>query len=163
MTKNKKEPIEIDENALLMSIYERDNNNPGIIQSAVQEKPADASAVATTEQKPELPEPVSEKPETPEQPETPKKEKEAKEPTKRKRNQVDYSGLFLQRNEFKARSCVYISQRIHNTITEIVRVIADRDVTVGGYIDNVLLQHLEMHRDEINDLYKKERKDLIEF
>jgi hypothetical protein len=75
----------------------------------------------------------------------------------------NYTDIFLKRNELKTRSCVYISQRIHTTISEIVRVIADRDVTVGGYIDNVLLQHLEAHRDEINDLYKKERKDLIEF
>ena len=82
---------------------------------------------------------------------------------KGKESCTGYKDLFLQRNELKARSCVYISQRIHNTISEIVRVIADRDVTVGGYIDNVLLQHLEMHRDEINDLYKRERKDLIEF
>jgi hypothetical protein len=58
---------------------------------------------------------------------------------------------------------VYISQRIHATISEIVRVIADKDVTVGGYIDNVLIQHLEAHKDEINDLYKRERKDLIAF
>jgi hypothetical protein len=86
-----------------------------------------------------------------------------KEPARRKRGSVDYSSLFLQKNELKARSCVYISQKIHATVSEIVRVIADKDVTVGGYIDNVLLQHLEMHRDEINDLYKKERKDLIEF
>lgn len=147
MAKNKKEEIEIDENALLISIYERDNNSPGIIQPVVQEK--------TIELK--LPEPASE------QPEIPKKEKDAKETIKRRRIQVDYSSLFLQRNELKARSSVYISQRIHATITEIVRVIADRDVTVGGYIDNVLLQHLETHRDEINDLYKRERKDLIEF
>jgi len=82
---------------------------------------------------------------------------------KEKENKNGYESLFLKRNGLKARSCVYISQRTHNTISEIVRVIADRDVTVGGYIDNVLLQHLEMHRDEINDLYKKERKDLIEF
>lgn len=91
------------------------------------------------------------------------KPKETKEPVRRKRNNLDYSSLFLQRNELKIRSCVYISQRIHNTISEIVRVIADKDVTVGGYIDTVLLQHLEAHKEEINDLYKRERKDLIEF
>ena len=93
----------------------------------------------------------------------PEEPKELKEPVHRKHNNMDYSSMFLGRNEIKARSCVYISQRIHATISEIVRVIADKDVTVGGYIDNVLLQHLESHKDEINDLYKKERKDLIEF
>jgi hypothetical protein len=86
-----------------------------------------------------------------------------KKSVRRKRNNADYNSLFLQRNELKTRSCVYISQRVHATISEIVRVIADKEVTVGGYIDNVLLQHLETHKDEINDLYKRERKDLIEF
>jgi hypothetical protein len=82
--------------------------------------------------------------------------------SKRKRNPVDYSATFLQKNEIKTRQCVYISQRIHATISAIVKVIADKDVSVGGYIDNVLLQHLETHKEEINELYKKDRRDLIE-
>ena len=89
------------------------------------------------------------------------KTKEQKD-SKRKRNAVGYSATFLQKNEIKTRQCVYISQRIHATISEIVRVIADKDVSVGGYIDNVLLQHLEAHKEEINELYKKDRRDLIE-
>ena len=91
----------------------------------------------------------------------PGKTKEQKD-SKRKRTAVGYSATFLQKNEIKTRQCVYISQRIHATISEIVRVIADKDVSVGGYIDNVLLQHLEAHKEEINELYKKDRKDLIE-
>ena len=75
---------------------------------------------------------------------------------------MDYSGMFLKKKELKERQCVYVSKKVHGVISEIVRVIADKDVTVGGYIDNVLLQHLETHRDEINNLYKRERKDLIE-
>lgn len=91
----------------------------------------------------------------------PGKTKEQKD-SKRKRTTVGYSATFLQKNEIKTRQCVYISQRIHATISEIVRVIADKDVSVGGYIDNVLLQHLEAHKEEINELYKKDRRDLIE-
>ena len=91
----------------------------------------------------------------------PEKTKEQKD-SKRKRTAVGYSATFLQKNEIKTRQCVYISQRIHATISEIVRVIADKDVSVGGYIDNVLLQHLEAHKEEINELYKKDRRDLIE-
>lgn len=131
---NKRNVNDIDEAALLQSVYEQDN------APAVQPKETVAS----------VPEDIG-------------KSKNEKEPVRRKRNNADYSSLFLQRNALKARSCVYISQRIHSTISEIVRVIADKDVTVGGYIDNVLLQHLEMHKDEINDLYKRERTDLIEF
>jgi hypothetical protein len=73
----------------------------------------------------------------------------------------DYSTSFLQRNEIKTRKCVYISQQVHDVICKIVRVIADKDISVGGYIDSVLLHHLDEHKDEINDLYRKERNDLI--
>ena len=90
----------------------------------------------------------------------PGKTREQKD-SRRKRTAVGYSATFLQKNEIKTRQCVYISQRIHATISEIVRVIADKDVSVGGYIDNVLLQHLEANKEEINELYKKDRRDLI--
>ena len=84
------------------------------------------------------------------------------EPSKRTRTtSVDYASTFLQKNELKSRQSVYISRDVYKTISEIVRVIAGNDVSVGGYIDSVLMQHLETHKDEINALYKKERKDLI--
>jgi hypothetical protein len=140
MAKRNREVEDIDEAALLQSIYEQDNPVP----HPAKEKNMSVESVSEPLEQPEKP-------------------KETKEPVRRKRNHVDYSSMFLQRNELKTRSCVYISQRIHTTISEIVRVIADREVSVGGYIDNVLLQHLEAHRDEINDLYKRERKDLIEY
>ena len=136
MTKSKRDVDDIDEAALLQSVYEQ--SNPTVILPNVPEKEVEP-AVEQSE-----------------------KNKEAKEPARRKRTNADYSSVFLQRNELKTRSCVYISQRIHSQISEIVRVIANKEVTVGGYIDNVLLQHLELHKDEINNLYKRERNDLIE-
>lgn len=91
-------------------------------------------------------------------------EPKAEQSTRREQNTStnSYSTVFLQKNELKSRQCVYISQDIHTTIAEIVRVIASKDVTVGGYIDKVLSKHLETHKEEINQLYKKGRKDLIE-
>lgn len=90
------------------------------------------------------------------------KGKEAKEPVKKKHPvTADYISVFLQKNELKTRHGVYISRDMYETVSEIVRVIAGKEVTVGGYIENVLSRHLESHKDEINELYKKERKDLI--
>ena len=132
---------DIDEAFLLQSIKEKKE------ETKAQAKPASQPEVKETPDISEMSEPVPEKPKE----------------TRRRRTQADYSSIFLQRNELKDRSCVYISKRIHSTISEIVRCIASGDVTVGGYIDSVLLQHLETHRDEINELYKRERKDLIEF
>lgn len=87
-----------------------------------------------------------------------------KEPPKRKRNSTsDYGSIYLQRNEIKTRQCVYISREIHRKITKIVNVIADKQISVGGYVDTVLSQHLEANKEDINELYRKEKQsdDLI--
>jgi hypothetical protein len=150
--KNKRVMEDIDETFLLNSIAEQ-----GIVKEAAKPVPEPAKMEKTVETTESLPE-------------KPKETKEMKETGRRKRNQgnADYGSQFLVRNEFKTRQCVYISQRIHATISEIVRVISDRDVTVGGYIDSILLEHLETHRDEITELYnreleKKNRRNLMEF
>jgi hypothetical protein len=130
---------EIDEAAMLQSIYEKDNG----IQSAPVKPQAQPVASPETQQQPEMPE-------------KPKEAKETKEPARRKRSNADYGSIFLQRNELKERSCVYISQKIHTVITKIVKVISDRDITVGGYIDSILAEHFETHHDEIIELYNKE-------
>ena len=93
---------------------------------------------------------VKEKP--PEQP---------KEVPKRRKQSADYGSTYLQKNEIKTRQCVYISREVHTKISKIVKVIADSEITVGGYIDSVLAQHLEQHKDEINEMYRKQREDLI--
>ena len=61
----------------------------------------------------------------------------------------------------RTRQCVYISREIHNQISRIVNVISDKEITVGGYIDTVLACHLEQHKDEIKELYKKQLENLI--
>lgn len=79
----------------------------------------------------------------------------------KKRGLSEYGEKFLKRNELKTRQCVYISGQIHAVISRLVHVIADKDITVGGYIDTVLAEHLESHKDEINELYRQKREDLI--
>ena len=79
----------------------------------------------------------------------------------KKRGLSEYGEKFLKRNELKTRQCVYISGQIHAVISRLVHVIADEDITVGGYIDTVLAEHLERHKEEINELYRQKREDLI--
>lgn len=81
---------------------------------------------------------------------------------KRNSNTEDYEELFLCRNEIRQRQAVYISQSVHQTIMQIVKQIAGNDVSVGGYIDNVLKHHLGKYKDEINSLYKQDRTNLID-
>lgn len=95
-------------------------------------------------------------------PELPEREK-PKESTKRKRaTSLDYASAYLQNSALKPRNPVYIGRELFETISAIVRIIANREVTIGSYIDNIIMSHLETHKDDINELYKKERKDLIE-
>ena len=56
---------------------------------------------------------------------------------------------------------MYISGQIHAVISRLVHVIADKDITVGGYIDTVLMRHFEENKDEINNLYRRNRDNLI--
>ena len=80
---------------------------------------------------------------------------------KKKQQDDDYIGLYLGRNEIKTRQCVYISRDVHSVILKIVNSIAPEDTTAGGYIDTVLRFHLQQHKDRINELYKKQRDNLI--
>ena len=169
--KNKRVIEDIDETFLLNSIAEqgivKETAKPAVEEVAkptVDEavKPAIETVETASEEKAApTPEPPPEKPEKP---------KEAKEPARRRRNPSgeDYGSRFFGRNEFKTRQCVYISRRIHATISEIVRVTSNSDVTVGGYIDSILMEHLEAHREEITELYNRELekrngKNLMEF
>ena len=120
-------------------------------------KPYDPSAsepVPETEQVPEsLQEIVQEA--------NPAKEKES---PKRKRNQASsYKETFLKRNEMKLRQCVYISHEVHSVITKLVRALADAgsEITVGGYIDTVLNEHLQLNKEEINEMYRQRQGDLL--
>ena len=137
----------IDEELLLASIGRRTQD--GTLRPA-QEVPAAAPTEEDTVPAPE-PSPVQ----------STAKEKPQRDTVRRKRQEDDYSGLFLRRNEIKTRQCVYISRDVHSKILKIVNDIAGREISVGGYVDTVLRQHLEQHKEKINELYKKQREDLI--
>ncbi len=72
-------------------------------------------------------------------------------PRKRRGN---YDEVFLKRKELKTRQPVYISQSVHKRIKRLVKTLAlaDKEISVGGYIDNVLEEHLEQHKDEIDEI-----------
>lgn len=86
-------------------------------------------------------------------------------PSRRKRGQqsAGFKETFLKRNEIKTRQCVYISHRVHSLIVRLVRTLVEsgNEVTLGGYIDTVLEEHLNQNKEEINELYRQERGDLL--
>lgn len=94
----------------------------------------------------------------------PEPTRDVKEPSKRKRGQAaGYKETFLKRNEMKTRQCVYISYDVHAVIAKLVRALvsAGNDISVGGYIDTVLAEHLQANKEEINEMYRQQQGDLL--
>lgn len=115
----------------------------------------------------EPPQPESEQPETLEveeteaveeveiHPEEPLKTVEPSSKGKSRRKRGNYDEVFLKKKELKTRQPVYISLDIHESIKELVHMLAltKNEISVGGYIDNVLAEHLEQHKDEVIEMY----------
>ncbi len=79
----------------------------------------------------------------------------------RKKQGGNYKSAFLISKELKNRQCVYIGADLHEKILAIVKEIADKSMTVGAFVDTILRQHLEDHKDEINNLYRRKRDNLL--
>ena len=92
---------------------------------------------------------------------------EAAAPTakgKSRRRRGSYDEVYLKRRELKTRQPVYISQEIHRSIIKLVHLLAlaGKEISVGGYIDNVLAEHLRQHKDEIAELYRSGIDDILQ-
>lgn len=72
---------------------------------------------------------------------------------------LSYKEKFLCRNEIKKRDCVYISHDNHSMIMKLAKALDN--MTIGGYVDTVLREHLKEYKDEINNIYLESRKNLL--
>jgi hypothetical protein len=82
-----------------------------------------------------------------------------KEETRSRRTGVqEYESLFIRETDLppaRFGKSVYIRKEYHDQISQIISVIGGNDVSLFGYIDNVLAHHLESYRDEIVRSFKK--------
>ena len=74
---------------------------------------------------------------------------------------MGYEEQFLQSRELKTRQCVYISRETQETVADIVKRLGQRGLTIGAYIESIVQQHLQEHKDEINELYCKPTDKII--
>jgi len=81
----------------------------------------------------------------------------AKQPRK-KREALDYESVFLERKASVARSQIYISTELYETITGFLPVIAGRQFNITSFVNNILTHHLDFYKDDINGLYEKKTK-----
>ena len=137
MAKNNRVIEDIDEAAMLQSIYERDN---GISLQQPKLRIQPASQQAEPEEENEIPE-------------KPKEENR----TKHARLQ-EYESLFIHESDLppaRFGKTVYIRKEHHDWISQIISVIGGNEVSLFGYIDNVLKNHFKNYNDDIALLFKK--------
>ncbi len=86
-----------------------------------------------------------------------------REETRRRRSkEQDYETVFMRepRTVARAGKMVYIRREFHDTIQSVCRVIGRGDVSLSGYIDNVLAHHFDTYGGEITRLYNEKHKGI---
>lgn len=88
-------------------------------------------------------------------------EEQSELPSGRKRRMTlpDYEATFLKPVRIKVRSALYVSEETRCKISEVARKIGTGRVSVIGYVENILRDHLEIHKAEINRLHREINKD----
>jgi len=72
---------------------------------------------------------------------------------KRKSQKTDFSELFLKERIVKNRKQIYLSAETFDVIQSYLKYISD--VSFIAYVDNILVQHIEEHKDTIRELFDK--------
>jgi hypothetical protein len=137
-------------NGMKKTINKVDINEKAIIASFLQDEPEDHDSLVN-----ENMEIITEQSIL--QPETPK------EDNRRKRaKEQDYEMLFVKESTTTARAgkMVYIRRDFHDTILSICRVIGNNQLSLSGYIDNVLVHHFDTYGSEITRLYSEKHKGI---
>lgn len=74
---------------------------------------------------------------------------------KKKEETGSYRERYLVNIPTSNRSHVYINREVAEYIKRVLPVIAP-DMSISGYISNILVEHIQQHWEEINELYNKE-------
>lgn len=79
----------------------------------------------------------------------------------KKKKNSEYLDAFLKPRVLKQRQSVYISQDVHEFISKVVNKLGVRNMTVGIFIDTVMIQHIKDHADELRSIYYREEGDIF--
>jgi len=76
---------------------------------------------------------------------------------------ADYKRNFIRKSEITARDgkMIYIRPEFHELIGKIAHVIGKNQLTLSGYIDNVLAEHFKNYEGEISQIYEENYKGLF--
>ena len=83
-------------------------------------------------------------------------------PTRKRNIQTDYRKTYFEKVDLSDRQSLYISRETHLILINIVNMIGGHKATISSYVENIILQHLENHKEEINNLYETQYKKPIQ-
>jgi hypothetical protein len=89
-------------------------------------------------------------------------EKPAKQTASKQIPQEDYQTRFFTRVDFTYRKPLYITASTHRKLMRIVHLLDDSKATMSSYVENILLDHLEMFRNEIDTIYQEKNTNPTE-
>ena len=79
----------------------------------------------------------------------------SKTPGKKKRKtQDDYQYVFFVRVDFTHRKPLYITAATHRRLMRIVHLMDESKATISSYVENIILNHLETFREDIDTIYR---------
>jgi hypothetical protein len=85
-------------------------------------------------------------------------ELQKEEPRGKRAGQTGYESLFIRETDLppaRFGKSVYIRKEYHDRISQITSVIGGNEVSLFGYIDNVLAHHFDNFQDDIIRSFKK--------
>jgi hypothetical protein len=71
---------------------------------------------------------------------------------------VDYCETYFEKVDLTYRQSICITKETHSTLLNVVNMIGGRKANLSSYVENIILQHLESHKEKINELYEYEFK-----
>lgn len=76
----------------------------------------------------------------------------------------DYDEILFKNMNSKTVSpkCVYVSEKTHRDLTAIISRLTTNQVSIANYVENIIRQHFDFYKDEINQRYKRKSDILLE-
>lgn len=83
---------------------------------------------------------------------------------KRKKKCEAYVGKYLngRKPEGTAQKAVYISRENHEAVKRIVGMAGGHGMTISGYIDHIVTEHLDRHGAELESLHRRKSHGIVE-
>lgn len=90
----------------------------------------------------------------PEQSETVIPPKSAEFGKRKRKTRGDYDGHFFNRVDFTYRKPLYITANTHRRLMRIVHLMDSSKATISSYVESILCHHLEVFKDDIDNIYR---------